>query len=205
MISTALALLAVAIATTSLTSASDPTLFGDVDCNGAVSPVDSLNILRHDAGLPVNQEPGCPVIGQVEVPAPDEIRLLTVATGSVELVADGGDQVPVEMQNQGFTQVAGSAIMFITSVSIDEPGYFRDCSGYVAWNTLGDTIFFPDTTFVDLGIWGKRQTFILPSVATDTYYPAMHVGAWAADCPTGPGGSPATVTVDVEVEVWAFS
>jgi hypothetical protein len=74
----------------------------------------------------------------------------------------------------------------------------------VAWNTLGDTLFLPDTVFVDMAIWGKRQTFFLPSVADDTHYPAMQVGAWAADCPTGPGGSPATVTVDVEVEVWAL-
>ena len=36
---------------------------GDVDCNGAVTPVDSLKILRHDAGLSVQQEPGCPPIG----------------------------------------------------------------------------------------------------------------------------------------------
>jgi len=204
MVSAALALLALAVATTSLTSASDSPLFGDVDCNGAVNSVDSLHILRHVAGLIVHQQPGCPAIAsQVDVP-PDEVRLLTVATGSVELVANGGDQVPVPMQNEAFTQEAGSGIMFITSVSIDTPGYFRDCSGYVAWNTLGDTLFLPDTAFLDLGIWGKRQAFFLPSVAADAYYPTMQVGAWAADCPTGQGGSPATVTVDVEVEVWAF-
>jgi hypothetical protein len=128
------------------------------------------------------------------------VRLLTVATGSVELVADGGDQVPVPMQDQAFTQEAGSGIMFITNVSIDTPNVDRDCSGYVAWNTLGDTLFLPDTFFVDKAIWGKRQTFFLPSVAADAHYPAMDVGAWAADCPEG---FP-TVTVDVEVQVWAF-
>jgi hypothetical protein len=201
MVSAAVALLALAAATTSLTSASDSTLFGDVDCNGAVNPGDSLNILRHDAGLAVNQQPGCPAIeSQVDVTAPDEMRLLTVATGSVELLANGGDQVPVEMQNQAFTQEAGSGIMFITTVSIDNPDVDRDCSGYVAWNTLGDTLFLPDTTFVDKAIWGRRQTFFLPSVAADTYYPTMSVGAWAADCPEG---FP-TITVDVEVQVWAF-
>jgi hypothetical protein len=200
MVSAAIALLALAVATTSLTSASDSTLFGDVDCSDSVNSVDSLHILRHVAGLIVNQQPGCPAIGSQVDPAPDEIRLLTVATGSVELVADGGDQVPVPMQEQAFTQEAGSGIMFITSVSIDNPIVDRDCSGYVAWNTLGDTLFLPDTTFVDKAIWGRRQTFFLPSVAADAYYPAMHVGAWAADCP---GGFP-TITVDVEVQVWAF-
>ena len=36
---------------------------GDVDCNGDVSTVDALKILRHVAGLSVSQEPGCPSIG----------------------------------------------------------------------------------------------------------------------------------------------
>jgi hypothetical protein len=37
--------------------------WGDVDCSGAVSPVDSLKLLRFDAGLSVAQEEGCPLIG----------------------------------------------------------------------------------------------------------------------------------------------
>ncbi len=35
-------------------------LWGDSDCSGSVSPVDSLKTLRHDAGLSVSQAPGCP-------------------------------------------------------------------------------------------------------------------------------------------------
>lgn len=36
---------------------------GDVDCSGEVNPIDSLKILRFDAGLHVGQEDGCPEIG----------------------------------------------------------------------------------------------------------------------------------------------
>jgi hypothetical protein len=38
-------------------------VWGDVDCNDEVSPVDSLKILRFDAGLSVDQEAGCPPMG----------------------------------------------------------------------------------------------------------------------------------------------
>ncbi|MEX2390974.1 MAG: hypothetical protein WD904_05195 [Dehalococcoidia bacterium] len=37
-------------------------LWGDVDCGGSVSPVDSLKILRKDAGLTVDQAAGCPAL-----------------------------------------------------------------------------------------------------------------------------------------------
>ncbi|HEY5625698.1 MAG TPA: ethylbenzene dehydrogenase-related protein [Dehalococcoidia bacterium] len=38
-------------------------VWGDSDCNGDVTPVDALKILRHDAGLSVAKEPGCPDLG----------------------------------------------------------------------------------------------------------------------------------------------
>jgi hypothetical protein len=41
----------------------DPQNWGNVDCDGQISPVDSLKILRYDAGLDVAQEQGCPPIG----------------------------------------------------------------------------------------------------------------------------------------------
>ncbi len=40
-----------------------PHPWGDVDCSGDVTPVDSLKLLRYDAGLSVTQEEGCPPIG----------------------------------------------------------------------------------------------------------------------------------------------
>ena len=59
------------------------------------------------------------------------VRLLTTASGSAAVVANG-DQVQVSMQNQAFTQPAGSAIMFITTVESDIPGYGgNDCPAYV--------------------------------------------------------------------------
>ncbi len=36
---------------------------GNVNCDGAVTSVDALQVLRHVAGLQVNQNPGCPQIG----------------------------------------------------------------------------------------------------------------------------------------------
>ena len=40
-------------------------VWGDVDCDGVVNPVDALKLLRFDAGLPVQQAQGCPPIGQL--------------------------------------------------------------------------------------------------------------------------------------------
>jgi hypothetical protein len=40
-----------------------PHPWGDIDCSGEVSPVDSLKLLRFDAGLDVAQEQGCPALG----------------------------------------------------------------------------------------------------------------------------------------------
>ena len=37
--------------------------WGDGDCSGEVNPIDSLKVLRSDAGLPVSQTGDCPVIG----------------------------------------------------------------------------------------------------------------------------------------------
>ncbi len=37
--------------------------WGDNDCSGSADPVDSLKLLRYDAGLGVTQELGCPAIG----------------------------------------------------------------------------------------------------------------------------------------------
>ena len=40
-----------------------PHVWGDVDCGGEVTPVDSLKLLRFDAGLSVQLEAGCPLLG----------------------------------------------------------------------------------------------------------------------------------------------
>jgi len=41
----------------------DPQIWGNVDCDASITPVDSLKILRYDAGLSVAQAAGCPLIG----------------------------------------------------------------------------------------------------------------------------------------------
>ena len=40
-----------------------PHIWGDVDCKDGMTPVDSLKILRYDAGLSVSQADGCPEMG----------------------------------------------------------------------------------------------------------------------------------------------
>ena len=40
-----------------------PHTWGDVDCFDGMTPVDSLKILRYDAGLSVSQAEDCPLIG----------------------------------------------------------------------------------------------------------------------------------------------
>jgi hypothetical protein len=41
-----------------------PHLWGDIDCSNQLpDPVDSLKLLRFDAGLTVSQGPGCPGLG----------------------------------------------------------------------------------------------------------------------------------------------
>ena len=46
---------------------------GDMNCDGSVNPIDSLLVLRHDAGLAVNLPPGCDVIGSnVSTPTPEQ-------------------------------------------------------------------------------------------------------------------------------------
>jgi hypothetical protein len=42
---------------------------GDVDCNGGVTSVDALKILRHITDMPVPQNEPCPNIGS-EIPSP---------------------------------------------------------------------------------------------------------------------------------------
>ena len=40
-----------------------PHIWGDIDCKDGMNPVDSLKILRYDAGLSASQEEGCPGMG----------------------------------------------------------------------------------------------------------------------------------------------
>jgi hypothetical protein len=39
--------------------------WGDADCSGGADPIDALKILRYDAGMDVNQAPGCPEMGDL--------------------------------------------------------------------------------------------------------------------------------------------
>jgi hypothetical protein len=43
--------------------ASSGDIKGDINCDGSVNPIDSLFLLRYDAGLTVNLPPGCDAIG----------------------------------------------------------------------------------------------------------------------------------------------
>jgi hypothetical protein len=54
-----------ALYATAALGSSGSVIHGDSDCDTSVNPIDSLKLLRHDAGLEVSQEPGCPEIGSV--------------------------------------------------------------------------------------------------------------------------------------------
>jgi hypothetical protein len=40
-------------------------MVGDIDCTGAIDPLDGLKLLRYDGGLSVAQEPNCVEIGSL--------------------------------------------------------------------------------------------------------------------------------------------
>ena len=54
---------------------------GDVDCGKNVTPVDSLKVLRHDAGLSVQQDEPCPDIGTLAaIPGPPGVVEIEIVT-----------------------------------------------------------------------------------------------------------------------------
>ena len=64
-------------------------VWGDVNCSGGVNPVDSLTLLRFDAGLPVGQAPGCPALSNNLTP----VAALQFSWGDVDC---GGGINPVD-------------------------------------------------------------------------------------------------------------
>jgi CSLREA domain-containing protein len=48
---------------TALPASGPQLVWGDVDCDGGINAIDALKLLRFDAGLSVEQEEGCPEIG----------------------------------------------------------------------------------------------------------------------------------------------
>jgi hypothetical protein len=49
---------------TALPASGPPLVWGDIDCGGGINAIDALKLLRFDAGLSVEQEEGCPQIGE---------------------------------------------------------------------------------------------------------------------------------------------
>ena len=109
---------------------------GDMNCNGFVNPVDSLLLLRHDAGLNVNLPPDCDVIGSTaatatpEPPLPPKPSFTAVPTATQ----------PTSQTFGNGTWLVGEEIA---------PGIWRnsDSSGFCYWarlsghgGRLGDSI-----------------------------------------------------------------
>jgi hypothetical protein len=70
-------------------SAGEDRIWGDVDCNGTANPVDSLKLLRFDAGLSVDQAAGCPAVN-----AAVTVDGAALAWGNVD--CDSGAPGPVD-------------------------------------------------------------------------------------------------------------
>jgi hypothetical protein len=52
------------VGATSLPLSTDGLSWGDIDCSGALDPIDSLKVLRNDAGLPVGAHALCPALDE---------------------------------------------------------------------------------------------------------------------------------------------
>jgi hypothetical protein len=82
--------------------AAQPSVVGDVDCDGVVNAVDALKLLRHNAGLPVAQTDPCQEIGSsigtttyfksqdFSHDCPDAFCTSTLLCNQGDLVASGG-------------------------------------------------------------------------------------------------------------------
>ena len=120
---------------------------GDVDCGTNVTPVDSLKVLRHDAGLSVQQDEPCPDIGTViptgeGVPGPQGPagpQGAEGAQGPAGPQGDQGEQGPAGPQGdqgeQGPAGLSDIELVFeeTTSNSINVKSVNVDCtSGKVA-------------------------------------------------------------------------
>ncbi|MCH8052081.1 MAG: hypothetical protein IIC86_08700 [Chloroflexi bacterium] len=62
-------IIVVLVSAVMIAGASPVEVKGDLNCDASVNPVDSLLLLRHDAGLSVNLPAGCDAIGSVGVAA----------------------------------------------------------------------------------------------------------------------------------------
>ena len=90
-----------------------PHPWGDVDCSGEVTPVDSLKLLRFDAALGVMQAAGCPLLGFAVAAA--TTLTAPAAAGSTEIEVAGeqgfaiGDPIVINPggANEEENQIAG--------------------------------------------------------------------------------------------------
>ena len=93
-----------------------PLLNGDVDCSGSITPVDSLKILRFDAGLSNSQALGCAPIGEQgsgplptstpsPAPAVGQSRDDPVPAGQSLLVPEGWELTILDFTPNGTQEV----------------------------------------------------------------------------------------------------
>ncbi len=124
----------------------DGIIQGDVDCGQSVTPVDSLKVLRHDAGLSVQQDEPCPDIATV----------IPVGEGVPGPQGPQGDEGP--QGEQGPAGINGYEI-------VSEPTS-GSCSPMPCEAASGITIFCPDGKRV---LSGGIKTLAADAVITDSY------------------------------------
>ena len=125
---------------------------GDVDCRDGVTPVDSLKVLRHDAGLSVQQDEPCPNVGTVIPAGIAEIEIV-----SEESSTDSEAKAAVASCPEGKRLLGGGGESSLSSVPLT---LTRPISG-TAWITSASEVVDTDA------VWSVKAYAVCATVAEE--------------------------------------
>ena len=127
---------------------------GDVDCRDGVTPVDALKVLRHDAGLSVQQDEPCPDVGTLAaIPGPPGVAEIEIV--SEESPTDSEPKAVVASCPEGKRLLGGGGESSLSSVPLT---LTRPISG-TAWITSASEVADTDDD------WSVKSYAICANVA----------------------------------------
>lgn len=94
---------------------------GDMNCNGSVNPIDSLLLLRHDAGLNVNLPAGCDAIGTPDFTLPPKPSFTAVPTATQPPVAPTPTATQPPASTSTATPTPTSTVAAATQTPVTQP------------------------------------------------------------------------------------